>query len=307
MIGYPISLADLKDKIRAEDSDWLDDADLRTEAFRSAGKYDEKLPLQKNGTPIGSKATSIWSRIKVVYIRLQNEKCAYCERKLESEEYGKGEHDLEHYRPKKQTKPWQPPAYLVKLGVTPTQPIHGNEDPGYHLLAYHPFNYCTSCNTCNRALKKNDFPIENGRDTNGDDPNLLLQREQPLLIYPIGDFDEDPTNLIHFNGVIPSPVKNFSGDRKRRALTTIEFFKLADFRRKNLHLERANEITQIYSYLEHSVTPGDDWDLLVQHLTSPKHRHTNCNRSFVSLYKQDKQKAVEIFKAALKFKHSCSQ
>lgn len=86
MIRYPISEAELRQKIREEDPEWLDDAAKRNEAFHAAGYYDEKLEFESGGKMV--KASPIWSRIKPIFMRLQFEKCAYCERQLSSEEWG---------------------------------------------------------------------------------------------------------------------------------------------------------------------------------------------------------------------------
>ena len=81
MICYPISRADLEQRIREESDTWFARASQRTEYFRKQGRYEEK--------------SSIWSEVKVVYMRLQGKsKCAYCERKMESEDLGKVEQDV---------------------------------------------------------------------------------------------------------------------------------------------------------------------------------------------------------------------
>ena len=73
MIAYPITEAELETAIEAEAKGWLAKAKKRTAGFRKKKKYQE--------------SSSIWSKVKVVYMRLQGEgKCAYCERKLAAEE-----------------------------------------------------------------------------------------------------------------------------------------------------------------------------------------------------------------------------
>lgn len=56
MLGYRIARAELEQRIRAEKADWLERAATRTETFRHQGRYEE--------------ASSIWSEVKVVYMRL---------------------------------------------------------------------------------------------------------------------------------------------------------------------------------------------------------------------------------------------
>src|SRR5207342_665422 len=84
-------------------------------------------------------------------------KCAYCERKLEAEEYGKGEQDVEHFRPKNSVRSWHLPAELAQQGVALGSVA--NPSSGYYLLPYHLFNYCAACKPCNSAIKSDYFPI----------------------------------------------------------------------------------------------------------------------------------------------------
>jgi len=144
MIGYPISRATLQALIEEEKPGWLKNTAKRTESFRQQGRYQEK--------------SSNWSKIKPVYMALQGgSKCAYCERKMESIDYGKGEQDVEHFRPKGRVRPWKIPQRLRDLGIEISE-VPG-EDHGYYLLPYHPFNYAASCKPCNSALKSDYFPI----------------------------------------------------------------------------------------------------------------------------------------------------
>ena len=86
---------------------WLREAAKRTAQFKSDACYQEK--------------SSIWSEVKPIYMRLQGDcKCAYCERKLESVTYGKGEQDVKHFRPKGNVCPWKLPAALKNTAVVLT-------------------------------------------------------------------------------------------------------------------------------------------------------------------------------------------
>jgi len=131
-------------------------------------------------------------------------KCAFCERSLESKKYGKIEQDVEHFRPKASVKNWPVPAALKKLGVAPTAVPAGAK--GYHLLPHHLFNYAAACKPCNSVLKKDYFPIAGAYATDGSDPAALTAGEQPYLIYPIGQVDDDPETLIDFHGTSPRAV-----------------------------------------------------------------------------------------------------
>jgi hypothetical protein len=295
MIQYSLSQNEVEDLIEQEHPGWLTRAKERTNTFKQLGYYKE--------------SSSIWSEVKVVFMRIQHSKCAYCERQLESEEYGRIEHDLEHFRPKKKTKPWRLTKALKEAGVTLTEPAVGKADPGYHLLAYNPLNYCTSCKTCNSRLKSNYFPIEGKRSSDGDTP-VNLNTEAPLLINPVGDYDHDPASLINFYGFSPRAC----GDtpyKRRRGLVSISFFHLDDRKRKYLFRERAETIIGLYAYLKHSEQAANlvekkVWENLIQLLTKPSAPHTNCAQSFCTLYQKEKTDAKELFQLALTYLESIS-
>ncbi len=288
MIGYRVTKAELETLINAEVPDWLTRAAAKTAEFRVKGFYEE--------------ASSIWSEVKVVYMRLQgNSKCAYCERKLESIDLGKIEQDVEHFRPKSNVRAWPAPKPLTDAGIVFTAaPPPGK---GYYLLPYHPFNYSAACKPCNTSLKKDCFPIAGKYDLPNDDP-VKLKKEKPLLIPPVGDFDTAPEDLIKFHGVSPQAVAK-RGYRRARALVTIEFFKLDDeAKRKNLLRERAMIITVLYPQLK-TLTTGTVTEkkiaaTLVKACTAPQAPHTNCARSFQRLFQTDPAEAAQVFeKAAL--------
>jgi hypothetical protein len=293
LIGYRVSQGKLRALIKAEKADWLDRAGKRTSAFREQGRYEEKR--------------SIWSEVKTVYMRLQGDcKCAYCERKLESVDYGKGEQDVEHFRPKKRVKAWKVPKALSDQGISFSQVP--DDDRGYFLLPYHIFNYCAACIPCNRALKRDYFPIAGDYTLEGESPQSLT-KERPYLIYPIGDFDVDPEDLITFYGTSPRAVAA-SGHRRSRALTTIEFFKLDDVnKRKNLIQDRAMVIVAMYPQLEKRGKAGEDSAKaarLVEGFTNPNSRHTNCARSFRRLFELDPVEAKSVYETAGRLIESAS-
>ena len=288
MIGYPITEAHLKQLIETEAPGWLLRAKERTKQFVAAGKYSE--------------SSTIWSEVKAVYMRLQGEsKCVYCERKLEAEERGKSEQDVEHFRPKGSVRAWQVPVPVQQQGVSVTPP--GAGAPGYHRLPYHLFNYSAACKPCNSALKSDCFPIAGKYRFNGGNPRTLAA-EKPLLIYPLGDFDADPEMLIRFHGVSPQPVAA-AGHERHRALATIAFFELDDpIQRKNLVRERAVIITTLYPQLEVLAgAPGSKAAArqIVGGFTSAKAPHTNCARSYADLYGRDRPEALAIFERAAAF------
>jgi len=274
MINYSTSISDLADLIETHKPNWLNRAHTRTLHFEAIGKYDE--------------SSSIWSEVKEVYMQLQGEsKCVFCERKLESVNHGLIEQDVEHFRPKKKVKKWR-----QNLGVALTNPPRRNK--GYFLLAYHLFNYAASCKVCNSTLKSSIFPIKGSYNFTLENPENA-QQEESLLIYPIGDFDEKPEDLITFHGIVPMP-KYQTGIKHERALASISLFKLNDAtERKNLFLERAKVLIPLYFSLEHNIPD------LINGYTSPKSPHTNCALCFKSLFEQDYQEAKEIFELCVAF------
>lgn len=293
MIRYPVTLGELRRRITAIDASWHNEAAARTAAFRLAGEYNDDLPIPATGGGT-KKASAIWSIVKPVYMALQHDKCAYCERQLSSEEWGRGEHDLEHYRPKKSAKPWKIPQSIEDDGFELTQPLSGSKDPGYHLLAYHLLNYCAACKTCNSGLKSNYFPIEGPRNSMGENPRQM-RGEKALLLYPLSNVDPDPEGLIDFHGLSPR-AKGTRGFKRRRALVTIEFFQLGSPARKELFRERARQLTAVYSFLVNKETSGSDiWDLLIEVYRDSKSPHSSCTRSFTRLFERDRAEADEIF------------
>lgn len=293
MIRYPISPEELRARIEAEAPGWLENAAKRTEKLRRAGRYDESSPS--------------WSQVKKVYMRLQQDKCAYCERLLTSEDFGGAiEHDLEHYRPKNGVPGWPSDEIARERGISYRFSTGEPFPEGYYLLAYHPLNYATACKKCNSPLKSCYFPIAGERGAQSDDP-ADLQSELPFLIYPLGDLDDDPEEILTFVGINPVPrVKK--GPRWRRARVTIDFFELDG--REELWRERAEKIWNLYSTLE--LLRGGDVERqalaarAVQVLLSPASGHTSCGRAFRALYEEDRAQAGEIAQTALGYLESQS-
>jgi hypothetical protein len=230
MIRYQILPSDLETAIEKEKKGWLAAAAKKTAAFRAAKDFTE--PARQNS----------WSQIKSVFMQIQHNKCAYCERRLGSQAYGKGEHDIEHFRPKNAVKAW-PTEKMKQSGKYDYGFATGEAtDKGYYLLAYNIFNYTTACKSCNTSLKSNYFPIA-GKRVGASDDFDRLKKEKPFLIYPLGQTDDDPEELITFHGILPVP-KFKSGHRYRRARVTIDFFDL-DTREELLRL-RAEVIQKIW-------------------------------------------------------------
>lgn len=283
MIRYPVTGPDLLAAITKASPTWIRRAQERTDAYASAGRY---------LTP----PSDIWSEIKRVYMSLQGYKCAFCERRLEHSDFGNVEHDVEHFRPKSMVKEWAPRTATGRAQIAFAL---GRGSPrGYFLLPHHPDNYLISCKTCNTAFKGNGFPVHGTRDLTMVSPRTTP--EKPWLVYPIGDIDDDPQQLIRFEGILPVPVDGPQHDR-RRAQVIIEFFGLAE--REGLLLERSISLLALHLALENV----DHNDLLtksiarqmVASLTADAAAHANCARSFVALWADDEPSARRFSEAAL--------
>lgn len=286
MIQYPISKTKLHAEITKTDANW----------FTNTANVLAGLPAN----PASSDFKPLWSKIKQVYIDLQCSKCCFCEKPLE----GKIEQDVEHFRPKAAVKPWKVSAKLVAEGVTVQQPANGSSEPGYTQLPYEPFNYAMSCKTCNSTLKKNLFPIEGTRDSAGTDPSQM-GGEDALFIYPIGTIDTDPEQLIEFDALSPVP-KNKSGFGRRRALVTIDVFRLDSPKQRMLFKQRAYLVRMLFLELEGkqnatTAAKRQKHQTAIDVLTSPLSPFTNCLRSFERLYGSDPARAETIADECLKF------
>lgn len=216
-------------------------------------------------------SNGIWNKVRAVYVRLQHQKCAYCERLLSDQEKVPAGHGrpVDHFRPKSL----------------------------YPLLAHEPLNYAASCVDCNSALKKFQFPIEAPSRLKAHTDLRKLKQEKPLLIYPIGDVDDDPESLITFVGYTATAVFQ-SGYRHRRARKTLELFRAGPVEtvtRRELLVERAQQICLIW---QNRRSPRK----FLRYL-EPERPHANCCRSFIKLLRSDPTQAREIYQYADEFLH----
>lgn len=285
----PTLIADAETKaleklIDAENATWRTRAKNETERFRAAKKYLDNAEF--------------WGDIKGVYMRLQANKCAYCEQKLEDK---KIVHDVEHFRPKGSVKVWLTKSRKAQHKFDfPDAP----SDLGYYLLPYHPLNYVTACKQCNSSLKSNCFPIAGSRLLDNDDFSVINKSEKPFLPFPLGHVDEDaPEDLISFVGVVPVINPELTDEHKKlRAHVTIKFFNL-DKLRETLIKQRCKVIKDVYEAIE--FVNNSNNPLMVEQkkedlrqLTAGKEAHTNCAVSFYKLCLNDTAKAREHWIAA---------
>ena len=295
MIRCKITRQRLDDAIRRANGTWFDDAKALLDA----------LPA----TPSSKDFRPLWSKVKKVYAEIQHGKCCYCEKPLE----GAVEEDVEHFRPKAEVKPWRVPDGLSAAGVVVSQPKDGSSEPGYSRLAYSPLNYGIACKVCNSALKRNYFPIEGKRNSAAADPTRLSY-EKALLIYPIGDFDDDPEALIEFVGLSPRPKMRSGTFGHRRALVTIELFRLDDQRSKarSLFKYRAVVVRLLHQELTGRDGAADaavrkNHEIVISNLTNGSNPFTSCLRSFEKLYKSDPEQARLISEACVEFMRTTSK
>ena len=298
MIGYPVTLTALRKDIETHKKGWLARAEELTTIARNQGNF--------------AGIQSIWSEVKPVFMRLQGgSKCAYCERKLESEDFGAIEQDVEHFRPKNRVSAWKPSKALidagVKLAATP-----GKDDGGYYLLAHEFLNYAAGCKPCNSTLKADRFPVAKAHVLDGEDPRKLKAKEKPYLLFPIGTWGDAPEKWLAFYGLSPYAVSK-TGFNRLRALVTIEFFALGDVaKRKNLFLERARNIMAMFPQLEvladpaYSVARKLRAKNVVDAATSSLAPHANCARSFKKLFERSPDDALAMFNAAVDYVRSNS-
>ena len=287
MIRYEFQRASVEAEVLAADARWFRKAQLRTSRFVSAGKFAEK--------------SSIWSTVKPSYMRLQKNKCIFCERQFENPDYGTIEFDLEHFRPKSRVSIWPDATRHAHLNY----PFATGADfqPGYFWLAYSLENYAASCKVCNSTFKLNYFPVSAARATS---PTDDLQAEQPYLCYPLGDADVDPASLVSFVATTAVPVLTTEASR-RRGQVIIDFFGLNS--RLQLHRERARMISLFGAALaaRHGGSPSPADQELLSKLHSPALPHANCLRAHESTWTTNPALASRIYQTCRGYAVSDSQ
>jgi hypothetical protein len=288
VVRFEVTLEDITARVNAVQPTWLARAEDRTKAFVAAGKFAE--------------ASSIWSEIKTVFIELQHQKCAYCERSLPGEAFGSAEYDLEHYRPKGRVQAWPAQTdglnYAFKTGTKNAN--------GYYWLAYTLGNYAVACKSCNSGLKLDRFPIAGVRGKTVTDIAALNEAEKPFLLFPIGGTDDNPRDLIGFLGAVPF-TKAKMGRKQRRAQVTIDFFRLGDPKREELFRDRFELIRSVWGQIKIANDPNgtpeerEDAKATLEVLRSSRSAHSSCANAFVQLFEQDPRKAYAVAREAAKY------
>jgi hypothetical protein len=291
--------------IRKGLKDWLARADDRTAQLLAGKAYfemDKWRKLKAAGKRSLAKPIAVeWTVVKYLFMAIQNDKCAYCERKLAAGGHGgAAEHDLEHFRTKNPVKSWRAPSEIdFETG--------GPFEQGYYWLAFHLLNYCTACKKCNTGFKSNYFPVAGTRIQPPDGPTpRTLRSEKPFLIYPLGTIDDDPEDVIRFRGLAACPPAldpnlaekdRVDSHRNKRARVVIAFFGLND--REELLWGRAEKLRELEKSLAQlNSGVGTDARLAqddIERLTSGFSEHTACVRAMIRLYREDVNTARSFF------------
>lgn len=148
--------------------------------------------------------------VKELLIKIQHDKCCFCERKISAGEPG----HIEHYRPKGGYK-IQEKSKLFK--------------PGYYWLAYDFDNLFLSCNRCNTSYKKNFFPLVN-ETKRALNHSFIIEDEDPLIINP----SIDPSPHLIFNKEILKPKNKSEKGKETITRTGLNRKALADERLSHL-------------------------------------------------------------------------
>jgi len=124
-------------------------------------------------------------------------KCAYCETRIVSDQYG----DIEHYRPKNQVTDEN--GDNIEVEDNNGQTI---SHPGYYWLAYDWKNLLLSCELCNRPNpgnksigKQNKFPLKGTFRAVSPGEEV---KEQPLLINPLTENPEEHLKINVKTGIL---------------------------------------------------------------------------------------------------------
>ena len=152
-------------------------------------------------------------------------------------------------------------------------------------------------------MKSDYFPIEGKRNTSAKIPTRQ-KREKALLVYPLGDFDEDPENLIDYRGYLAMAKAPAGTPSHRRGLVIIEFFEL---NRETLQLRRAEIInTMDLAFRLAMIGSESDRNLGLQTIDitcSERAAHSACTRAFRRLYRTNPDEAKKMADAARKRLH----
>jgi 5-methylcytosine-specific restriction endonuclease McrA len=238
-------------------ADWITRAKILTRQNLRAGRHDRR--------------ENIWSEVRETLAALQRQKCAYCERVLDTSGV---ESTVDHFRPKSrvESREWSDGAVTDAGGFSKA---------GYFLLAYDLDNYLVACRRCNNVYKGDYFPTSKSRRLRTVDADELAE-EEPYLICPR---DADPESAIVWHGAIPAPGGTTEFER-RRALVTIELLGLAQ---EDLVRDRLWTIVDVW--LAHGGVRGANPDPLSRKaldlLCASSSKYASCARNYRRLCETD--------------------
>lgn len=201
--------------------------DLSSVDSEASKEYKEVVKyFKKNDRDFKFKAYSK-GNVKKVLLKMFNNKCAYCESKVDPVSYG----DIEHFRPK---------------GASHAKDGDDLIYPGYYWLAMDWNNLLFACDVCNRTFKKNKFPLVNEALRKKRHDHYVI--EEPLLIDPC---NESPQDYICFTN--DGLIQYIDGEGNK-GQTSIEVYglyrpNLTDAR-KILAKEIEDKKTQVLGYLK---------------------------------------------------------
>ena len=120
-----------------------------------------------------------------------------------------------------------------------------------------------------------------------------------MLLFPLGDWGDEPERFITFLGCVPLPVKR-RGLAYKRAQVSIDLFELDS--RLELLRGRAHLVLVLWEKLEQERTgnasdraKATDW--LDEFMHDGQH-HLACARAFIQLYRTDLPLATQHYEAA---------
>lgn len=152
-----------------------------------------------------------WKSFKGAFSTVQKGRCGYCEVVV----VGTQPCDLEHFRPKGMIQILDPDNQgeeKDKLSNVIKRKALRTIGTGYWWDAYNWENYLLSCETCNRAWKRNFFPVDG-------DPLVRMRpnefsKDVELLFHPFGD--DEPFD--HFRYELDGRIRGIT----KMGLATIE-------------------------------------------------------------------------------------
>ncbi|TAD87880.1 MAG: hypothetical protein EAZ99_15885 [Alphaproteobacteria bacterium] len=248
MRALKCSRVEVEAKINAAVPTWLNRAANQTRANLADGRIISDSPD--------------WSKIKAILLEEQHGLCAYCETKLSLEQS-----EIDHFRPKKGKE------------TSRSDYQNYNNSAGYYWLSHDIGNYCVSCHDCNSIHKKTKFPIRGNRAPVGTVPELMGS-EEPALINPLWDWEDDPAAYISFFG--PTIHSQGSGNHKQRAQIIVDLFALD--KREDLIDQRMVQISFWY------------WELRANPASRPRpgSEHISCVSAFLALWQSNRAQAEMI-------------